>query len=282
MFESTLVTIAIAIVIILVVGYAVIKVGRSPGATLAREAARRQEAMAREAAKQAAKPRPPARDSYEVPVAKPDIKVVSPNIGQPNETAKRWYMAAPVVKLLAAIREHESGKTAAAYNVDYGGDDRWTLIDKTFNKVRELGRSQVTGGGARGGKEPSSAIGAYQFLTATLDSLKASLGLSGTEIFDAELQDDLAVALMIRRGFLDYLAGEMDAETFCNNLAKEWASLPVVKGTQGQKRWVSAGQSYYSGDGLNKAFHSPDKIQVLVREMRTPDMIANAKKARKK
>jgi hypothetical protein len=181
----------------------------------------------------------------------------------------RWYMTPAMIRLLALIREHEGGK--AGYNSDFRNDDRWTLTNKTFDEFRALGRSQVTTGGARGGKEPSSALGGYQFLTATLDSLKKDLKLTGKEVMSEAFQDDLAVALMNRRGHMKYLRGEMGPEAFANELAKEWASLPVVTRIKGAHRYVNPGQSYYSGDGLNKALHKPEPILAAVKALRDPN-----------
>lgn len=185
----------------------------------------------------------------------------------------RWYMTPAMVKLLALIRLHESGK--AGYNADLYNDDKWTLTNKTFDEFRALGRSQVTTGGARGSKEPSSALGGYQFLTATLDSLRKDLGLSGKEVMTEAFQDDLAVALMNRRGHLKYLRGEMGPEAFANELAKEWASLPVVTKIKGSHRYVTPGQSYYAGDGLNKAFHKPETILAAVKALRDPNPLTS-------
>ncbi len=169
---------------------------------------------------------------------------------------------APAMRnLLKAIRAKEAG--SAGYNADYRNDDKWVLTTKTFDQVRDLGRSQVTQQ-----HEASSAIGAYQFLTATLDSLKIGLKLKGTERFDEQFQDALAVALMRRRGLDGYMAGTISLTTFCNNLAKEWASLPVVSTIQGQRRTVQPGQSYYAGDGLNRAGHTAEEILGLVRSLK--------------
>lgn len=190
-------------------------------------------------------------------------KVVDSVMNAPGEAAaekRRWYMTAPMQMLLATIRAKEAGK--AGYNADYANDDRWSLTRETFDKVYTLSRSQVVSG------EPSSAIGGYQFLSKTLMSLKQSLGLKGSEVFNETLQDDLAVALMIRRGLMRYLRGEITTESFCNALAKEWASLPIVNDLKRGKRWIRAGQSYYAGDGLNKAFHKPEAILKAVKGLR--------------
>lgn len=184
-----------------------------------------------------------------------------------------WYMTPAMVALLRLIRLHEGG--TAGYNADFRQDDKWTLTNKTFDEFRALGRSQVTTGGARGAKEPSSALGGYQFLTKTLDTLKADLKLSGKEIMDEAFQDDLAVALMNRRGHMKFLRGEMGPEAFANELAKEWASLPVVTKIRGQSRTVLPGQSYYAGDGLNKAFHKPETILAAVKALRDPNPLTS-------
>ena len=92
----------------------------------------------------------------------------------------------------------------------------------------------------------ASAIGGYQIKRSTLEGLKASMGLNGSEVFDEAMQSRMAVALMEGRGLSDWRAGKITDEDFANNLAQEWAALPVVTGPR-------AGQSYYGGDGLNNA-----------------------------
>lgn len=212
-----------------------------------------------------AEPRPEVSDTVkqqEQAPPRPDIQVVAPVIKGPPTPQRPWYMTGPMVQLLQGIiMLHEGGK--AGYNADYRNDDRWTLSNYNFDEVRALSRRQVTVD-----KEPSSAIGGYQFLTATLDSLKSSLGLTGKERFTDILQDDLAVALMIRRGLLTFLRGNMSVDAFGNELAKEWASLPVLAATKRGNRSIKVGQSYYAGDGLNKSFHKPETIRAALLDLR--------------
>lgn len=191
---------------------------------------------------------------------RPDVKVVSPVLEAEKEAGvktgvkERWYLQPEMLEVLRLIMLHEAGK--AGYNADYRNDDRWKLDNYTFDEVRSLSRRQVSVD-----KEASSAIGGYQFLTKTLDSLKSSLKLSGSERFTPAFQDDLAIALMIRRGLMDFLRGNMNIDTFGNRMAMEWASLPVFVPTYRGKRLVKAGQSYYAGDGLNSAFHKVDTVR---------------------
>ena len=106
------------------------------------------------------------------------------------------------------------------------------------------------------GRYASSAIGAWQFIRATLREFYAKAGLTPSDPFNEENQRKLAVALLKRRGLQGYLAGEMTTELFALHVAKEWASMPVPFDTMRGSRPVKRGQSYYAGDGLNAA-HAP-------------------------
>ena len=109
----------------------------------------------------------------------------------------------------------------------------------------------------------SEAAGRYQILEDTLRGLFRQAGLLETDLFNEENQDRLATRLLQRRGLNDYLAGRISTEKFCNSLAKEWASLPVVSGPK-------RGCSYYSGDGLNKSHVSVVDFMEAVRSIRNP------------
>ena len=61
---------------------------------------------------------------------------------------------------------------------------------------------------------------------ARLRGLKDQLHLNGNEKFDQNMQDQLAVVLMKRRGLNDFMSGQMSEDKFMSNLSKEWASLP--------------------------------------------------------
>jgi hypothetical protein len=88
----------------------------------------------------------------------------------------------------------------------------------------------------------STAVGGFQFIQKTLKGLKDELGLTGTEKFDATLQNRLADALLERRGLSKFKAGKLSPDAFADELAKEWAALPTI-----------GGKSFYDGDGLNRA-----------------------------
>lgn len=96
----------------------------------------------------------------------------------------------------------------------------------------------------------SSAVGAYQIISGTLQMLLDRGVVDADELFDEVAQDDLAVALLQARGLDAYLAGELDARAYAGNLSKEWAGLPGA----------ATGRSYYDGDGVNAATVPVDDV----------------------
>jgi len=121
----------------------------------------------------------------------------------------------------------------------------------------------------------SEAAGAYQFMEDTLRGLYSEAGLRIGDMMNVQNQDALAVQLLKRRGLVKYQRGEISAETFANNLAMEWASLPVVtrvKRTAKGRTWtVQPGASYYAGDGRNAAHVTVDAFMAAVRAVRATD-----------
>ncbi len=111
---------------------------------------------------------------------------------------------------------------------------------------------------------PSSAVGRYQFIDSTLKGLVKETDTSEAEIFDKELQDKLAFELLERRGIREYVDEKINRETFAHNLSKEWAGLPKVVGDNPE-------QSYYAGDGLNKAQVNIDDVLEAIDSVRKID-----------
>ncbi len=122
-----------------------------------------------------------------------------------------------MLDLIAAV---ESGGDYNA-TLDHG---RWTngaqnLTGMTLNQVRALQRQMLADPANRalyGEGKGSSALGRYQITGATLEGLMKELGLSGDRLYDENTQDELARALLRRRG-------NDPAE-----LRKEWTGLKRV------------------------------------------------------
>lgn len=114
----------------------------------------------------------------------------------------------------------------------------------------------------------SSAAGRYQFMKATLASLKQTERLTGREVMTPALQDRLGYALLLRRGYAKFMAGQLSVAGFGLGLAREWASFPVLAATKGAHRQVQRGQTYYLGDGLNKVLATAGEVETVLNQMR--------------
>jgi muramidase (phage lysozyme) len=167
--------------------------------------------------------------------------------------------------LLDFIRETEVGRSdRASYDTIYGHNQRKLAKPITTMTIGDLVDLQ----GSLTKKFGSSASGGYQFMRGTLQDLARELGLRGTQIFDPNLQDRLAYHLLKRRGYEAYMAGKLNRTEFGNRLAQEWASFPVLATTKGASRQVGRGQSYYAGDGLNKALVSPERLEAVLDDVK--------------
>ncbi|QFI66838.1 Flagellar protein FlgJ [peptidoglycan hydrolase] [Sinorhizobium alkalisoli] len=181
--------------------------------------------------------------------------------------------------LLDFIREAEVGRgDRASYDVIYGNNQDKLPRPITSMTLDEVEAAQP-GWTRRFG---SSAAGGYQFMRNTLDAprtlrdIEGEMGLSGSERFTPELQDRMAYHLLKRRGYKDFAAGRMTPAEFGRRLAQEWASLPVLAETRGAKGKVRRGQSYYAGDGLNKALVRPERVEAMLQRVRAAARRAEA------
>lgn len=122
------------------------------------------------------------------------------------------------------------------------------ITTMSINEVLQWQDASVAAG------SKSSAAGASQIIRDTLRGLRDEMGLSGDELFDANMQRRMTVQLMKRRGLDDWRAGRITTDQFMDNMAQEWAALPRATGP-------NAGRSHYDGDGLNNAQISLDEAR---------------------
>ena len=145
------------------------------------------------------------------------------------------------------------GESRGNYNAYFGNaaNNTVTFTNMSIAEVLQWQQSFVQQG------NPSSAVGKYQIIRPTLLGLVQQLDLDTNTKFDAVMQDKLAITLLERRGAIDYVNKKLTREQFAANLAKEWAALPKVIGTNPE-------QSYYADDGINKAqVHIGDVYKAL-------------------
>ncbi len=149
-------------------------------------------------------------------------------------------------QLLTLIARAESNDN---YNAYYANPRNTSIrfTSMTIEEVLAWQREQIAAG------SPSTAVGRYQIINTTLKGLVDELGLAPSQLFDESMQDRLAITLLERRGAVAYINKEITPEEFAANLAKEWAALPRIEGERPT-------DSYYAGDGLNKARLAPHEV----------------------
>ena len=163
--------------------------------------------------------------------------------------------------LLTLIASKESG---GKYNAHYGNENNNNpeFTSKSVSWVRAW-QDEFVGDGSK-----SSAVGKYQIIRKTMDGLIKSMKLTGTEIFDEDLQDRMAIQLLNGRGLRKYLAKQISTTRFGNFLAMEWASFPVLSDIKGRHHFVTRGESYYRGDNLNRAHVSPAAVELALADLK--------------
>lgn len=165
--------------------------------------------------------------------------------------------------LLDLIYRTETGRAPpACYTTIIGHREDHLQKPVTAMTIDELLAAQRTWGK----KWKSSAAGAPQIIRATMVTLVKRLGLSGKERFDADMQDRMAFELLKMRGWEKFAAGALSLTAFGNNLAREWASFPVLTAQQGAHGKLKRGQSFYDGDGMNGALIPPAKVEAALQQ----------------
>lgn len=126
----------------------------------------------------------------------------------------------------------------------------------------------------------SSAAGRYQVIDRTLSSVAADLALDPNALFDARMQDRIGYALLARRGFDRFISGDLPTAEFAIELAREWAAFPVLSPVHGEHRVLEVGETWYAGDGRNRALISPALFTAVLERCRDPALGAGHPTAR--
>lgn len=175
-----------------------------------------------------------------------------------NEDERNQVAAEALSPLLERIADAEGGPQGLnAVNRGYAGDTPGgsekalgrKLTDMTVGEVLQAQRSSVY------------AVGGYQFIPQTLAGVVAGSDVKHHELFDEELQEELAIILirLNRPVIWDYITGEHD-NLYAAQLAfaQEWASIGHP----------SHGASYYAGIGGNRAKVRPGFVSTVLIEAR--------------
>ncbi len=115
------------------------------------------------------------------------------------------------------------------------------------------------------------AAGRYQIIPKTLNGAIKKLKIDTASLFDEAMQDYIFEEYLIkikRPSIIKYLEGDGNVEDAIYDWAKEFASAGVRIGkpiSRGRNARFE-GESYYSGDGLNRAHIMPDEMVKALEE----------------
>lgn len=172
-------------------------------------------------------------------------------------------------KLLEFLIKAETGMTGPkAYEVIIGRNE--AKLDKplTSMTVAEVLGDQKTW--MKRFNVTSGAAGAYQIINSTLRGLVAAEVVRPADKYNALTQDKLGAQLVLERGYDRYMKGLLSLDGFALNLAKEWASMPVLKETKRNSVVLKRGQSYYDGVAGNSARVKPEELEQVLKDLRSP------------
>lgn len=173
-------------------------------------------------------------------------------------------------KLLKLIADGEAVRSNPYCSV-WPGSVEPSLTAMTLSQVDDYQKQRIASG------RKSSAVGKYQFIKSTLKECVGYLGCDPLRVcFTPDVQDALIIKRLEKfRRYNEWKSGALDSGKFMIFLAAEFASMPVpydiaagsvYKGLP--KRNLKKGQSFYAGDGLNKANHDPDSVYQALEDIR--------------
>lgn len=141
------------------------------------------------------------------------------------------------------------GESSGNYNAHFGNSKntkiRFTAM--SISEVLDWQTRYVQKGNV------SNAVGKYQIIQPTLEGLIREMNIDPADKFDESMQDKMAIALLERRGSIEFVSKKLSREQFAHNLAKEWAALPKIIG-------ANPHESYYADDGVNQSTVSIGEI----------------------
>ncbi len=206
-------------------------------------------------------------------------KAVEANEGKPAVTAKGLATGVAkatqdAVKQVVGVSKDSFssfiGKGEGGYNsvnlgkkYGYRASTR-NLTKMTVQQVYDMQKSREV-----------NAVGKFQIIRDTMPSVIKGMKLTGKELFNEEMQERMGAWLMFnnRKTLSDYLKGKHNnLRSAGDDGAREWASLPVLSNKlttkAGKKTYHSKrGGTAYS-DGVNKALHSPESYERILKQAR--------------
>jgi len=177
-------------------------------------------------------------------VVQPTEAIIPKKDKEKDKVANSWK---PILDLIA---KYEA--VGGSYDSIYPSRTKPGLSKMT---IAEADSWQASTASSRG----SAAAGRYQFMN--IKKQAADAGIGSDAIFSPENQDKMAIALIEKKRKVTYDLMQKNPDEAMIRLGMEWAALPMPKAMKGHNRMVNAGQSYYAGDGKNKAGASIQEVR---------------------
>lgn len=173
--------------------------------------------------------------------------------------------AAPEVEAILDVIRHAESQDDYHAIVHVGADTWQAALDAvgvegpvtalSVGQVRDVQEAWLVLQEDAGVPLRSTAVGAYQIISGTLQMLVDRGVVDEGDRFDVATQDRLAVALLESRGWAEFVAGDLSASDLARNLSMEWAGLPDP----------ATGASYYADDGVNASTVTVDEVLEALR-----------------
>jgi len=167
--------------------------------------------------------------------------------------------------VLNTIYEIESNSNYDQWNLKAKNPPETPLSSLTIQEIMDFQ-----------GDENGPAAGAGQIKYNTFKYLIKSGVLSPDDVFSPENQDAANSRLLDRRGFVSWFNGDISTEEFGSDVAKEWASLPLLESRDVSGGKKERGDSRYGGS--NKALVGADYWQEALDSAKVsqPTVVASA------
>jgi muramidase (phage lysozyme) len=206
-----------------------------------------------------------------------DLMAVNPAISDPKRLPRRYEVLLPTeAQTTKPVRVPENIDTKSIGILDFigTGEGTYTSTNKGTVNDKIVGTNhntvvngkrldQATIGEVLEAQNRGDlfAVGKYQFIPSTFAMVLKESGVSPDTVFSPEVQDRLAMQLLIgskRPRLAAYLSGKSDDITAAMlDFSKEWASVPNP----------NTGKSYYEGSG-NKASHTVEETRAILERAR--------------
>lgn len=172
------------------------------------------------------------------------------------------------------VESIKDGVLQTVFDVESNGDfNRWH--DDAQN-IPETPLTQMTVSEIMGyqGGENGPAAGAGQIKYNTFQYLLNTGTLKPDEVFSPQVQRKAHFRLLDRRGFNEWVQGELSNDGFIQRLAREYAAVPLAQDEQVGDTLRESGKSRYGGSNAHRI--SLDNMRNVLTSLKSPSMASEA------